>query len=122
MEDRSGVKQTLAKPWFALRVPATCKGAWEENAQPSASREEPEPKASLYFAYLLLQLLSWELVGIPFAYTGVNPYSVGNQRGTSSLQTALSTGTATNNGGLRALSGLGLPPPQPPRLTAAQRV
>lgn len=54
------------------------------------------------------------------------------------LQAALRTSTATNTGGLRALLGLGLPPPQlqqgrqgedeeqkgplqPPRLTAAQQ-
>lgn len=114
LEDHGGVKQTLAKPWFALQVSATCRGAREEDEQPSASREEPEPKASLSFAYLVLQLLGWELVGIPSGYTGVNPYAAGNQRNTSCLQTALSTGTATNSGGLESTIRAGAFHPQLP--------
>lgn len=48
------------------------------------------------------------MVGIPSGYPGVNPYLAGNQKGTC-LQAAPSTGTATNNSGLGALLGLGLP-------------
>ena len=40
-EDRSGVKQTLAKPWLTLQEPATCEGAKEENAHGAVCGHAP---------------------------------------------------------------------------------